>query len=56
MICYKDKTFCDFEGCKKFNICDRAYTKEEKVNAELWMSNPPVCFFVNKPKCFEVKK
>jgi hypothetical protein len=34
MMCYKDRTFCDREDCKKFNKCGSAATKAISDGAE----------------------
>ena len=36
MMCYKDKTFCKFEDCKKWNGCSAAYTDQVAVAAGNW--------------------
>lgn len=28
MMCYKDRTYCDGDGCQNFHECPRAITKE----------------------------
>jgi len=53
VICFRDMTFCHFEKCKKFYECERGYTDNVKKQAEKWMKHPPVCFFVEKPNCYE---
>ena len=51
MICYKDRTFCSYEKCKKFSECPRALTKEIKVSAKGF--GLPICQFAERPDCFE---
>lgn len=56
MICYKDKTFCDFyKDCKEGDACDDALTDEIKDAAVKWWGNKnaPIARWANKPKCFE---
>ena len=45
MMCYKDKTFCNFD-CKDKEICDRSFDEIDKYNAE--KLDIPVCFFVKE--------
>lgn len=55
MICYRDKTFCSFwKDCKLGSECHRAYTSEVHKAAERWWNgdDPPICFYVDIPKCF----
>ena len=62
MFCYKDKTFCKFDDCKTWKKCNRAFTKTEQKAAQKWWgkwgktSGAPVCFFVDKPECFDEKE
>ena len=57
MICYRDKTFCNFyRRCKTGKTCHRALTQKVRIKAEEWMKNAPICAFVDKPDCFEEKK
>lgn len=62
MFCYRDRTFCKFNKCIKFSNkkCTRAFTKQRQEKAESWWTSGggsidemPVCFFVDKPKCFK---
>ena len=50
MICYKDKTFCDYYGCKHFSECPRTYTDEEENKN---IHNLPVSLFAELPNCYE---
>ena len=55
MMCYKDKTFCDFFDCENFKNCHRALTEEVVESAN--KLNMPICRFVHtnlgdKPECF----
>lgn len=55
MICYRDKTFCPFDKCKKFQTCQDAYTDAVKSAAVEWWGNKdaPVSLCGEKPKCFK---
>jgi len=55
MICYKDKTFCDYTDCNKFKGCDRAYTDDVLKEAKEWWkrNDPPVMFYISEPECYE---
>lgn len=54
MICYRDRTYCDYNECKKFSKCDRALTVGVLDKAK--SINLPVCKFIDKPKCFKKKR
>ena len=55
MLCYKDKTFCNYyEDCKSGKDCKRALTDEVKEKAEI--AKLLVCIFAEKPECYEDKK
>ena len=59
MICYKDKTFCEFSNCKTWDKCDRALTKPVQAAAQKWWgkkSGAPICLFSDKPDCFVKEK
>jgi len=59
MICYKDKTFCEFyKECKLGNGCDRALTDKLKKEAEEWWGSGefPISYFIEKPDCFEERR
>lgn len=58
MMCYKDKTFCKFDDCQKWNGCSRAYTNEIEISAGNWWKSgggdpkdAPVCFYADMPLC-----
>jgi len=34
MMCYRDKTYCDGDGCRKFHECPRAITWEVLKGSE----------------------
>jgi len=54
MMCYKDKTFCQFyEECKDGEKCPHSYneiTKNQAIKQTLF-----ICFYRNKPDCFKNK-
>ena len=51
MLCYRDRTFCDFyKDCKDGQECIRAATPELYKKAKDF--GAPVCRFVDKPSCF----
>ena len=54
MICYRDKTFCQFyESCAKAAICPRPLTDEVMAAAERWWGSPavPISKFAEQPDC-----
>ena len=56
MMCYRDRTFCDFyKECADGKSCDRALTPEVQEGADKWWGKDgaPICIFVNKPECFK---
>lgn len=56
MLCFRDKTYCPFfTGCKKGNLCSRAYTSDVIEDARKWWGSEeaPICLFIGKPTCFE---
>lgn len=54
MMCYRDMTFCTFyKECSEGSGCYRALTEEVLEKAKKWMPDPPICSFVDKPKCFK---
>ena len=67
MLCYKNRTWCNFNNCTKFNVskCDRAYTDSIDQRAHIWWNHkkdydthwetPPVSFYADKPECFTEK-
>lgn len=55
MLCYKDKTFCNFKDCKKHTKeqCDRVPSELElQYSKDLGI---PMCWFYDRPPCFEKK-
>ena len=57
MMCYRDRTFCNFKNCSEFSNCSTAYTDEVHKNAVAWWGNEeaPVAFFVEYPECYKEK-
>ena len=55
MLCYKDKTWCVFKDCKKFNKCEDALTDKVKLDALKWWgkSNAPIAVYSEKPNCYK---
>lgn len=55
-MCYRDRTFCKFTDCKKFNKCLRALTDKDKELAE--KIKLPICTFANRKEleCYETSK
>lgn len=49
MMCYKDMTFCSGAGCRCFEGCPRALTKEVYAAAQAWWGgdDPPICEFTS---------
>ena len=55
MMCYKDKTWCTYgKECVYSKNCGRDFNEEERLKAIKWWGNEnvPVCFFSDKPKCY----
>lgn len=54
-MCFRDKTFCNFEDCAKFLTCKRGFTEKVRQDSIKWWGNEnaPVCFYADKPECFE---
>jgi len=50
MICYKDRTFCQYYNCAKVQTCDRVLSKRIKQDAIDF--GLPVCVYSAKPECF----
>jgi hypothetical protein len=54
MLCFEDITFCTFYAdCIHQYTCNRPLTSEVQEQAEKWWGkpNPPICTFLDKPKC-----
>ncbi len=57
MFCYRDMTFCTYwKECKDGSSCTRALTDKVQAEAEIWMKNPPICIYGEKPDCFVDKE
>ena len=55
MICYKDRTFCDFwKECANAKDCPVCLTEEVKRKAEAF--GLPICHYSEKPECFKEKE
>lgn len=53
MLCYKDRTLCDFEDCSKFKICTSALKNQDILNAkELGLL---IALYSDKPVCYKDK-
>lgn len=59
MMCYKDKTFCEYSNCYKFDRCDRAFTPEVNESAQKWWKescgqegDAPIMLHVGNISCF----
>ena len=55
MICFRDMRFCNFSDCADFVRCPRGYTEQIKKEAEQWMKDPPVDFYMDQPDCYVSK-
>lgn len=56
MICYRDMTWCQHgETCAKANKCHRAFSASDHYQATKWWGDEdyPICFFVERPECYE---
>jgi hypothetical protein len=59
MLCYRDKTFCPFDSCKKFDTCSIALTEQIQKDANAWWmgfrskDSVPLSRYAYKPECFE---
>lgn len=53
-MCYRDRTYCDFDMCANFQKCDRSLTKAVEKNAE--RIGLPICKFMDKPECYKNEK
>lgn len=54
MLCYRDRTYCNFISCKKFDTCSTAATAQ--VRADALKVGLPICYYADKPECYEVDK
>jgi hypothetical protein len=60
MMCYRDRTFCKQDDCKKRETCIDYFSEYHKKKAKEWWGKgggkrgeAPVCFLVNAPECYE---
>jgi len=55
MICFRDRTFCGADNCKKFFQCPSALTLEVKEAAVKWWGNEeaPIAMYLDTPSCYE---
>lgn len=51
MLCYKGMTFCPYNGCRKFRICERALLNDIKNRARV--SNLFIAKYIDKPECYK---
>jgi hypothetical protein len=57
MICFLDKTFCEYETCSKWLRCPSALGPDVHLRALAWWGkpDPPICVFAEKPECYNDK-
>ena len=57
MMHYRDRTFCEGNGCKKFASCPEALTDAVKRAAERWWGGPDAPISVSaepeKKECYD---
>jgi hypothetical protein len=64
MICYKDRTYCEYyQICQHGSECSRALTDEVREAAHQWWNwfmkketdakDVPIARYVDKPECYE---
>ena len=56
MMCYRDKTFCDYyKECHEGKKCPDALTEKVIAEADKWWGKrgAPICQFAEKPECFK---
>lgn len=61
MICYRDRTYCEFYlECGSGEECTRALTPEVRKAANYWWrgigGDAPICVYSEHPECFVEKK
>ena len=54
MLCYKDRTYCDFKECKHKDTCSTYLT--DKIKEDAHNFGLDVSVYANKPECFESNK
>lgn len=50
MICYRDRTYCNFRDCAAFGPCPRSFTDDVEIDA--MDSGLPVSLYFSRPSCF----
>lgn len=55
MMCYRDRTWCNFDKCKKYHPEKCSRVLSEYDNKRIEDGQLPVCFYGDKPKCYEEK-
>lgn len=58
MICYQDKTWCEFyKDCFFERSCSNKLTPQIRRDAVKWWGSPeaPIMVHADKPKCFKQK-
>jgi len=53
MLCYRDRTFCDYYDCKISDSCDIKITDEIIEKSQNF--GLPLCIFAERPECFVAK-
>jgi len=63
MICYRDKTWCNFKDCANATHCPRVMSKEEEARCRKWSleitegkHDMIASFFGKHPKCYKEAK
>jgi len=57
MIGYKDKTWCPYNDCEAFSVCERALTEQIRKDAKKWWGGSnrvPIMQFAERPQCFAI--
>ena len=55
MICFQDRTFCDFyKECEKGEKCSRALT--HRIANAAKKAHMPIAQFENAPSCFKLEE
>lgn len=55
MMCYRDRTWCNFDKCKKYNVEKCSRVLSEIDNKRIIEGGWQVCYYGDKPKCYEEK-
>jgi hypothetical protein len=55
MLCFRDKTFCEFKECIYSKECETFLSDKLQQEAEKWWwgENPPISVYVEKPSCYK---